>query len=143
MIEDLLEKALEFALKAHWGQRDKAGQPYILHPLRVMFNVEQPLAKIVALLHDVLEDTAVTANDLRSAGFTEEIIQAVKVLTRESNEDYFEYIRRIKVNPLARQVKIADLKDNLDVTRLSTFTPTDQQRVQKYLTALKVLKQEA
>ncbi len=134
-----LEKALALALKAHAGQKDKAGQPYILHPLRVMLQMEDTQTKIVALLHDVLEDSNITLQELKQAGFDPQILEAVDCLTRREQEDYFTYLERVAQNKLALSVKIADLKDNLDVTRLKEITPADQQRLNKYLKALTFL----
>jgi len=137
-----LEKALALALKAHAGQKDKADQPYILHPLRVMVQMEDSRAKIVALLHDVLEDSEMTLNELSQAGFEDEILQAIDCLTKRDGEDYFAYLERVAQNKLARQVKMADLKDNLDVTRLKEITPADRQRLNKYLKALSFLRKD-
>jgi len=138
-----LEKALKIALKAHNGQQDKAGQPYILHPLRVMHQVNSLPAKVVALLHDVVEDSEFTFEDLDRAGFDPEILQAVRCLTKHPDEDYFAYLRRIAGNTLALQVKIADLKDNLDVTRLREIEPRDVERLNRYLKALSFLQQKS
>jgi guanosine-3',5'-bis(diphosphate) 3'-pyrophosphohydrolase len=112
-----LEKALEIAARAHSGQRDKEGLPYILHPLRVMSRVNGEPAQIVAVLHDVVEDTSVTLDDLRAAGFTPEVIEAVTCVTHRREEPYAEYVIRCRDNPLARQVKLADLEDNSLLSR--------------------------
>ena len=125
----MLEKALILAAKAHTGQVDKGGAPYILHPIRVMLACEGEKEKIVALLHDTLEDTALTAADLRRAGFSEEIVQAVCCLTRGQKEDYMDYIARICENALAARVKYADLQDNP--------TEKDFARIRKYEQAMK------
>ncbi len=140
---DWLEKALEIALHAHSGVKDKAGHPYILHVLRVMHAVEGLTAKTVALLHDVLEDSSITLSDLEHKGFPKEILTAVDHLTRRPDEKYSQYIKRLSQNPLARMVKIADLKDNLDASRLKRVEEVDQQRLNKYLEALKFLTQNA
>ena len=139
---DALEKALEIALKAHAGQKDQSGLPYILHPLRVMQNVTGYKPKIVALLHDVVEDTSYTLQDLEASGFSGEVIEAVDCLTRRSHEDYFDYLERLAQNPIAVQVKIADLTDNLDVKRLKVITEKDRQRLNKYLKAMKILQEK-
>ena len=123
----MLEKALILAAKAHTGQVDKGGAPYILHPIRVMLACEGEKEKIVALLHDTLEDTALTAADLRCAGFSEEIVQAVCCLTRGQKEDYMDYIARICENALAARVKYADLQDNLDIRRIPN--PTENPKI--------------
>ncbi len=134
-----LEKALSLALKAHQGQKDKSGQPYILHPVRVMLRFQETEARIVALLHDVLEDSDISIDELQHAGFGTKIIEAVRCLTRKPNEEYLDYIRRIKENPLARKVKLADLKDNLDVNRLEELQAKDCRRLERYLQAKKIL----
>lgn len=113
-----LEKAIEIAATAHAGQREKQGKPYILHPLRVMQRVDGEAAQIVAVLHDVVEDTPVTVDDLRSAGFSHEILAAVECVTHRKEDSYAEYVVRAKANPLARQVKLADLEDNSQITRV-------------------------
>ena len=134
-----LEKALAIALKAHKGQIDKSGQPYILHPIRVMMQLEEAKAKVVALLHDVVEDSDITLNDLREEGFDSEIIETVACLTKDAHEDYTDYILRIKHNRLARLVKLADLQDNLNANRLQTLQPNDCLRMERYLKAKKIL----
>ncbi|MHB2150489.1 GTP pyrophosphokinase [Calditrichota bacterium LG25] len=136
---DALEAALKIALKAHTGQKDRAGMPYIFHPLRVMHNVFGSNAKIVALLHDVLEDSDCTLQELKEHGFSREVLEAVDCLTRRPNEAYFDYLQRIAQNPLAVQVKIADLNDNLDIKRLDVITEEDRRRLNKYLKALRML----
>jgi (p)ppGpp synthase/HD superfamily hydrolase len=116
-----LEKAIRMAAKAHERQVDKRKQPYILHPLRVMMRMETLEQKIVAVLHDTLEDTELTESDLEEAGFSEEIIAAVKALTRKKKpveERYHEdFIPRVAKNRLAKAVKLADIADNLDPSR--------------------------
>src|SRR5215831_14727116 len=102
-----IERALQIAAKAHEGQKDKEGLPYILHPLRVMQRVEGEQAQIVAVLHDVIEDTAVTADDLRQAGFSEQVIAAVVCVTHRKDESYADYVVRCKANEVARRVKLA------------------------------------
>lgn len=133
----MLEKAMILAAKGHTGQVDKGGQPYILHPVRVMLQCETVEEKIVALLHDLLEDTEYTADDLRAEGFSEEIIAAVSCLTHREGEEYLEYIERICKNPLAAKVKFADLQDNMNIQRIPNPTEKDYQRLQKYAKARK------
>ena len=129
-----LEKAIMIATEAHKGQTDKAGKPYILHPLRVMGKMESTSEQIVAVLHDLLEDTSWTKEDLTREGFDDEIIQAVDHLTRdeEHGETYDDFIKRVSKNKLATRVKLADLEDNMDVTRLGALTQKDYTRVDKY-----------
>ena len=134
-----LEKALALALQAHQGQTDKSGLPYILHPIRLMMRVEDSQAKVVALLHDVLEDSDMTENDLKNAGFDKQIIEAVVCLTKTPSTDYMEYIRRIKKNSLATQVKLVDLEDNLNANRLKEIEQKDCERMARYLQARKIL----
>jgi (p)ppGpp synthase/HD superfamily hydrolase len=112
-----LEDAIAYAARAHRGQVDKGGQPYILHALRVMLRQVDDTARIVAVLHDVLEDTPETLDGLRTAGYSEEICAALDCLTRREGEPYEEMIERVAANRLARQVKLADLEDNLDIDR--------------------------
>src|SRR5947208_3305666 len=113
-----IEKALRIAASAHEGQTDKDGQPYILHPLRVMARVEGLEAKVVAVLHDVIEDTQVTADDLREAGFGEPIVAAILCVTHRKDESYAEYVVRCKGDEFARRVKLADLEDNTRPERI-------------------------
>ena len=104
-----LERAIEIAMKAHKGQMDKAGAPYILHPLRVMMSLDSESEMIVGILHDVIEDSAWTAEQLREEGFSEEIIEALDCLTKREGESYEDFIDRAKLTPLSHRVKIADL----------------------------------
>lgn len=138
----LYQQALAIAKDAHKGQVDKAGVDYIQHPLFVASLVEGELAKTVALLHDVVEDSDWTLEDLRKEGLPEEVVQAVGILTKKRNENYEEYILRVKQNPLARQVKLADLKHNSDLSRLANVTDRDRKRVAKYQKAISYLSEE-
>ena len=131
----MLEQGMIVAAKAHMGQLDKGGQPYILHPVRVMLQCKTIEEKTVAMLHDVLEDTPVTVADLRQAGFPEEVVDAVVCLTKGEQEDYMTYIERVCKNPLAMRVKLADLADNMDLKRLPGLTPRDFRRLEKYIRA--------
>ena len=137
----LTEKALNIATLAHEKQADKGGKPYILHPLRVAENMTDEASACVALLHDVIEDTYVTLKELEAEGFYPEIIEALKLLTHHEAQDYMEYIAAIAENPLARNVKIADLRHNADLTRIEKPTREDFTRQEKYLKALKFLEQ--
>lgn len=128
----MLEAAIQCAIKAHAGQRDKAGAPYILHPLRIMIKMENEVEMITAVLHDVVEDTPLTLADLRAEGFFEEIIAAVDHLTRREEEDYDVFIERVRHNPIAVRVKLADLEDNMDIRRLENVTKRDIERVLSY-----------
>ena len=136
----MLERAIGIAVEAHKGQLDKGGNPYILHPLRVMMSVDLELEKIVAVLHDVVEDSNWTFEALLAEGFSIEVIEALKSVTKKSdNEDYDSFIQRAIRNPIGHKVKIADLRDNLDVTRISDITDKDVKRINKYKKALKLL----
>lgn len=135
----MIEKALYIAQKAHNGQTDKAGKPYILHPIRVAQRCNTDTERIVALLHDVIEDTEITPNNLYSAGFSKTIVDAVLSVTRHENESYSNFIERCSHNPIGRIVKTHDLEDNMDITRLDSLTENDLKRLNKYLKAYRYL----
>lgn len=131
-----LEVAIGLAVDAHRGQIDKAGKPYILHPLRLMQKCDTEPLQIVAVLHDVIEDTWVTRSELEKLGFAPEVIDAICSLTKLPGEAYPDFIARAMNNPLARRVKELDLLDNMDCTRLAAFTDEDAVRLKKYTAAL-------
>lgn len=131
-----LDQAISIATKAHAGQLDKAGQPYILHPLRLMLKFQAKDEMIVAVLHDVVEDSSFTLEFLKEYGFSEVIINAIESLTKNKGETYEDFVSRVSNNDLARKVKIEDIRDNLDLTRLDKITPKDLARVEKYHLAL-------
>src|SRR5215475_8650706 len=137
-----LDKAILIAAQAHLGQRDKAGAAYILHPLRMMMRMESETAMMAAVLHDVVEDSDWTLEQLRGEGFSEEVLQAVDCLTRREGERYDEFVARAQANPIARQVKIADLEDNMNVKRIGEMTPKDLARIEEYHRAWRALTQE-
>jgi (p)ppGpp synthase/HD superfamily hydrolase len=137
-----LERAILIAAQAHLGQRDKGGAPYILHPLRMMMRMESEAAMMAAVLHDVVEDSDWTLEQLRGEGFSEEVLQAVDCLTRRNYESYDEFVARAQANPIARRVKIADLEDNLNVKRLGKMTAKDLARIEEYHRAWRALTQE-
>ena len=139
---ELTRKAIKLAFKAHEGQLDRAGLPYILHPLHVAEQMKDEDTCVIALLHDVIEDTDVTLENLREYGFTEVQVAGVESMTREDDEDYFEYIRDVKKNPLAVKVKLEDLKHNSDVSRMIEVTDRDRQRLDKYKKAMEILLSE-
>ena len=124
--------ALELAVEKHKNQTDKAGNPYILHPLHVMENVNNKEGKIVAILHDIIEDTYITENYLLKIGLSKRIVDAVVALTRSEDMDYQEYIKNLSSNPLAKEVKLADLEHNMDLKRLPTLEEKDLERNRKY-----------
>lgn len=128
----MLDKAIQIATMAHQGQTDKAGQPYILHPLRVMFSTKTETERICAVLHDVVEDTHITLNDLKNEGFSEEVLLAIDALTRRDSESYDDYISRVIENRIACYVKLADLSDNMDLSRIANPSQKDHKRIDKY-----------
>lgn len=134
-----LEKAIAIAAQAHAGQTDKGGNPYILHPLRVMMKLQTNEERIAAVFHDLFEDTTVTPQDLEEKSFTREIIDAVHALTKNKDESYDEFIARAKNNSIARNVKIADIEDNMDLSRIPDPAEKDYARVERYRRALKEL----
>ncbi len=138
---DLLEKAIEIAVDGHKGQKDKFGNPYILHPLRVMFRLNSTEEKIVGVLHDVVEDTKYSIDDLRVFGFYDEILSALDCVTKRDSENYGDSIERVKTNRVAINVKIADLEDNMDIRRIKELTENDMERLNKYLNYYRILKE--
>lgn len=136
---NLYDCALKIAIKAHEGQQDKSGREYVAHPIRVAERCKDPRAKIVALLHDTIEDTFVTADYLRDKGFPEEIINGVLSVTKQEGETYEAFVCRAAENPLGKEVKIADLEDNMDIRRLKEITDNDVARLRKYLRAWQYL----
>src|SRR5918911_3075057 len=127
-----VEDAIAIAARAHRGQRDKAGAPYLLHPLRMMLRMNSEAAMMAAVLHDVVEDTDWTLERLRREGFPEEVLEAVDCLTHRDGESYEEFVERVRTNPVARQVKIADLEDNMNIRRMSRLAAKDLERLEKY-----------
>lgn len=135
-----LDRAIRIAVRAHKGQTDKYGNPYILHPLRVMGMGRTDEEKIVGILHDVVEDTEWTFADLRKEGFSERIIAALDCVTKRSDdEDYDKFVARTRTNPLAIRVKLNDLTDNMDIRRMQEVKEKDVKRLNKYLKAYKLL----
>lgn len=135
-----LERAIQIATEAHKGQLDKAGRDYIGHPLRVMAMGKTEDEKIVGVLHDVIEDTDWTFEMLEAEGFSREVIEALRCVTKlAENENYDDFIERVKKNPLAVAVKINDLTDNMDIRRLPYLSDKDVKRLKKYLKAYKKL----
>lgn len=138
-MENLLDKALEIATKAHYGQRDLGGKDYIDHPKRVADNCNTEDEKIVAFLHDTIEDAHLTPQMLYNEGFSKKIVEAVLSVTRKKDETYNEYIMRAKNNPIGRVVKINDILDNLNISRLEEISDEDKRRVSKYIVSLRIL----
>ncbi|MBR4378837.1 MAG: HD domain-containing protein [Prevotella sp.] len=135
----LFDKAVEIATKAHEGQTDKSGKPYIGHVMRVAQRCKTQKSKVIALLHDVIEDTPITPDELKAEGIPADIVEAVLTLSRRQDEPYEEYINRVAPHPLCREVKIADLEDNMDIRRLTEIGESDVIRLKKYLKAWKTL----
>lgn len=129
---NIIDKSLEFAVKAHLGQQDKVGKAYILHPLRIMAKMETEEEMAVALLHDVIEDSDFQAGDLLSEGIPETVVDAVECLTKRKGEGYETYLERVMGNRLAVKIKKADIEDNLNILRLSTVTNRDLERIKRY-----------
>ena len=139
---ELLDKAAKICIENHYGQRDKMNCAYFQHPMRVAMRCETDDEKMVALLHDTIEDTEVTIDYLLDEGFPKYITDAILAVTRQPNESYEEFIKRAKKNGIGRMVKIHDLEDNLDTTRLNEVSPEMAVRFSKYLKALRYLKAE-
>lgn len=135
-----LEHAIALAAKAHAGQVDKAGAPYILHPLRMMLRLETLDERMVAVLHDVVEDCGITLEQLRAEGFSDDVVAGVEALTRLEDETYEAFIERAGRSPLGRRVKLADLEDNSDLSRITSPTARDFERLEKYRRAIAALR---
>ena len=135
----LINKAMEIAYKAHLGQVDKAGAPYIFHPMHLAERVDTEYEICVALLHDVVEDTDITLNDLAAAGFPTEIVRAVDYLTRRKGMSYDDYLARVQKDTIATRVKIEDLKHNLDLTRFARITEKNEEKAKFYKQYLDIL----
>jgi (p)ppGpp synthase/HD superfamily hydrolase len=135
-----LDEAIQLARRAHEGQLDKSGRPYIAHPLRVMGKVRGEHERMAAVLHDVVEDTSVTLADLTAAGCPEEVLAAVAAISKQPGEDQAQYLARVAANPIAREVKRADIADNMSPERLSRLDRATQERLRtKYESALRQL----
>ena len=132
----MLEEAIRISVEAHAGQTDKSGAPYILHPLYLMMQFEDDTCRQIAVLHDVVEDSPITLKDLKKGGFSDEVVSGVAALTRQEGESYHAFIERAGHHPYARRVKIADLRHNMDVSRLAKISEKDVQRLAKYQKAL-------
>lgn len=137
--DELREKAMQIAIKVHNGQLDKGGNDYINHPVRVERRCTCQEDRLVALLHDTIEDGNIASEYLLLVGFSQEVVDAVLSVSRKIGEDYFEFIQRYKANPIGRRVKICDLEDNMDITRLKELTEKDIERLKKYHKAYKIL----
>ncbi len=128
----MTKKAIKLLFEKQKEQQDKAGLPYVFHPFHVAEQMEDEVTVTVALLHDLVEDTEVSFQDLSELGFPEEVIQALEILTKEESEDYDSYIQRVAGHSIARKVKIKDLEHNMDLSRLEVVTENDRKRAEKY-----------
>jgi hypothetical protein len=137
-----IERAIKIAAEAHTGQVDKAGAPYILHPLRVMLRMQTNEERIVAVLHDVVEDSQWSLGLLRAEGFSEQVLRAIDSVTRRDSETYEEFVHRAGLDPIGRSVKLADLEDNCDLGRIAAPTEKDRARLDKYRRAIKQLQKQ-
>lgn len=135
----ILERAIIIATICHAGTKDKGGLPYILHPINVMTGLETQDEKIVAVLHDVIEDTELTFDNLRTLGFQEYIIEALDSVTHREKEEYMDYIKRAKSNPIGRNVKMKDLLHNSNLSRIKNPKKNDYKRLEKYKKAYSYL----
>ena len=131
-----LERAIAIAATAHAGQVDKGGAPYILHPLKVMLRMASLEERIVAVLHDVVEDCDISLDDLRKGGFSEEVLTAIQSVTKVPGESYEDFVERAAQNPIGRVVKLADLKENSDLSRIASPSWEDLERIEKYRRAI-------
>ena len=137
---ELTKKAMQLCFTAHKDQVDKSGLPYVFHPFHLAEQMIDELTTVAALLHDVVEDTPYTFTDLREMGFPEEVLDALRLLTHDDGAPYLEYVARLKDNPIARAVKLADLRHNSDLTRLDHVDDRALKRVAKYRKAIELLK---
>jgi len=135
-----LERAIAIAARAHAGKVDKAGAPYILHPLRVMLKLEGTEERMAAVLHDVVEDSDITLEQLRNEDFPDEVVDAVDAVTIRPGEDYDDFVRRAALNRIGRRVKLADLEDNSDLSRIAHPTEKDYARLAKYERAIQSIR---
>lgn len=137
----MTKKALAVCFEAHKSQVDKSGLPYVFHPFHLAEQMKDEMTTIVALLHDVIEDTSITVEELRDMGFPAEAIAAIQIMTHDKSIPYMDYVARIKKNPIAREVKLADLKHNSDLTRLNEVAEKDLERLKKYKKAISLLEE--
>ncbi len=138
---DLTKKALKLCFEAHRDQVDKTGMPYVFHPFHLAEQMSDEISTICALLHDVVEDTEYDFDDIYKMGFPQEVIDVLRLLTHDDNVPYMEYVRKISTNPIAKQVKLADLKHNSDFTRLNAIDEQALARGEKYKKAIELLSQ--
>lgn len=135
----ITKKAMKLCFEAHKNQTDKSGLPYVFHPFHVAEQMPDETTTVVALLHDVIEDTDFTLQDLREMGFDEDVLDALALMTHDKNVPYMEYVAKIKGNDIARTVKLEDLRHNSDLSRLDKIDETAMKRVEKYRAAIQLL----
>ena len=135
----LTKKALKISFEAHKNQLDKSGMPYVFHPFHLAEQMDDEYSTCVALLHDVVEDTGITLEDLKAQGFPEEVTDAVALMTHDDGTPYFEYVKNLRSNPIAKKVKAADLAHNSDLSRLDYVDDNALARVEKYRRAMEIL----
>ena len=138
---DTTKKAMKLCFQAHKEQTDKSGIPYVFHPIHLAEQMGDEDTTVVALLHDVVEDTDYTLEDLQAMGFNQNVIEAIRLMTHAEGVPYLDYVAKIKENPIARAVKLADLAHNTDLTRLDTVDEKAMARVQKYAQAIRLLEE--
>ena len=136
---ELTKQAMKLCFEAHKNQKDKSGIPYVFHPFHLAEQMEEELSTVVALLHDVVEDTAYTFDDLRNMGYPEKVLEALMLLTHDDATPYLSYVERLKDNPIAKAVKLADLRHNSDLSRLDHIDQKALDRVEKYKKAIALL----
>ena len=136
---EMTKKAMQICFDAHKDQKDKSGLPYVFHPFHLAEQMPDELTTTVALLHDVVEDSDFSFEDLQNAGFPKEVLDAVALLTHDHDVPYMEYVAALKSNPIAREVKLADLRHNSDPNRLNEITDKDRARIEKYRKAIAML----
>ena len=136
---DMTKKAMCFCFEAHKNQQDKSGLPYVFHPFHLAEEMDDEISATVALLHDVIEDTDYTLEDLRRLGFPEAVLEALALMTHGDDTTYMDYVAKIRSNPIATKVKLADLRHNSDLTRLNTIDERALNRVKEYQEAIKLL----
>ena len=139
---NMTKKALKLCYDAHKDQLDKSGMPYVFHPFHLAEQMDDEITTIVALLHDIIEDSKYTLEDIEQMGFSKEAIQAIDVLTHKPEDTYMEYIEKVATNKIAKIVKLADLEHNSDKTRLDYLTEKDLHRLEKYAVARGMLSGE-
>ena len=138
----MIERAIQLALDTHKGQQQRNGAPFILHPLYVMQQVKGEVLQTAAVLHDVVEDSSLTLEDLKKEGFSDEVVQLVDAMSKRPDEDYEQYIQRLARTPAAIPIKLADLRHNMDALRLVDFTENDGLRFQRYHRAYRQLERQ-